>query len=657
MRVSLYAVKNKTGWKMKISLDLRVDIWWWTERTRERQQFAGGQAEGRVGGRAIKAVSEGNVQAERMMLLSESMPLGWAVLLRDQFRETEAYDHWTSKNWYEYITKVLQPELAMELRSGSREASGALLEQTVHIKEIIPMKNGSKKEAGLEVAEGENMCWDKLAEQASRLADALAGRSLLEGELQQLLAERMPDLAPAWRSVLQHAHLQGRVHLGPGVAHADDARGRPRRRLARRGKGLRCQRCGSGADRRTPCGSCGLSGCAYCEACLALGRSRSCALLLRGSSAIMPRVAEGPAGEMSPLDQWGLSPAQRDAASAALQFLAQPSPSRQFLLWAVTGAGKTEMIFPLLQFTLERGGKALVATPRRDVVLELAPRIAKAFPEARSVVLYGGSPQRWEEGELFLATTHQLMRFQHAFDLVVIDELDAFPYHNDPMLAYAAQVSCKLDGSFIFLSATPPLKLQLAAKSGRLPHARVPVRYHRYPLPVPIRIGMKQVDQCLTRQAFPSSLLTALKQSLERGAQVFCFVSRIRHIAPVVLLLKAYFPGYSIEGTSSQDGSRGDKVEQFRDSRIRLLVTTTILERGVTVPKSDVYILDAHSDLFDEASLVQMAGRAGRSMQDPEGTVVFASPEWTRSQRHAIRQIQVMNKIARNQGYLVRKGA
>lgn len=642
MRVSLYAVKNKTGWKMKISLDLRVDIWWWTERTRERQQIAGGQAEGR------------RDQAERFVLLSESMPLGWAVLLRDQFKETEAYDHWASKNWYEYIAKVLQPELAMELRSGPREATGALLERIVHIKEII--SSGSQKEAELEVAVGESMCWDKLEEQASRLADALVGRSLLEGELQQLLAERMPDLAPAWRSALQHAHLQGRVHLGPGVAHAD-AHGRPRRRLARRGKGLRCQRCGSGVDRRTPCGSCGLSGCAYCEACLALGRSRSCALLLRGSSAVLPRVAEGPAAERSPLDPWGLSPAQRDAASAALQFLAQPSPSRQFLLWAVTGAGKTEMIFPLLQFTLERGGKALVATPRRDVVLELAPRIAKAFPEARSVVLYGGSPQRWEEGDLFLATTHQLMRFQHAFDLVVIDELDAFPYHNDPMLAYAAQVSCKLDGSFILLSATPPLKLQLEAKSGRLPHARVPVRYHRYPLPVPVRISMKQVDQCLTRQAFPSSLLSALKQSLERGAQVFCFVSRIRHIAPVVLLLQTYFPGYSIEGTSSQDGSRGDKVEQFRDSRIRLLVTTTILERGVTVPKSDVYILDAHSDLFDEASLVQMAGRAGRSMQDPGGRVVFASPEWTRSQRRAVRQIQVMNKIAHNQGYLVRKGA
>ncbi|WP_374955073.1 DEAD/DEAH box helicase family protein [Paenibacillus sp. PCH8] len=88
----------------------------------------------------------------------------------------------------------------------------------------------------------------------------------------------------------------------------------------------------------------------------------------------------------------GLSAAQSAAAAAALAFLARPpagdGPGR-FLLWAVTGAGKTEMIFPLLQHTLDRGGRALVATPRRDVVLELAPRLAKAFPGTPIATLYG----------------------------------------------------------------------------------------------------------------------------------------------------------------------------------------------------------------------------------------------------------------------------
>lgn len=139
---------------------------------------------------------------------------------------------------------------------------------------------------------------------------------------------------------------------------------------------------------------------------------------------------------------------------------------------------------------------------------------------------------------------------------------------------------------------------------------------------------------------------------MQRGAQIFVFVARIRHIEPVVALLRRHFSAEAVEGTSSQDKQRGDHVLEFRAAQTRILVTTTILERGVTIPKSDVYILDADSELFDEASLVQMAGRAGRSKDDPKGRVVFASPEWTRSQKGAVRQIREMNEMAYRHGFL-----
>jgi competence protein ComFA len=157
----------------------------------------------------------------------------------------------------------------------------------------------------------------------------------------------------------------------------------------------------------------------------------------------------------------------------------------------------------------------------------------------------------------------------------------------------------------------------------------------------------------LQMRRLPAKLLAALRQSLKRDAQLFIFVQKIVQTEPMAELLRAELRYSDIEATSSQDNERTEKVQRFRAREIRVLVTTTILERGVTIPRSDVYILDAGGRLFDEASLVQMAGRAGRSADDPFGRVYFCSRERNRCQIAAVRHIKTMNRIARKQGYLL----
>ncbi|MEK5025596.1 DEAD/DEAH box helicase [Paenibacillus sp. FSL M7-1046] len=686
MRVALYAVKNKERWHLWVSLNIQVDNVWWSG----------------VGGEGWNGQS-----ADKRVLLSADLPLGWAVKLRDNVKPVKGMQEWTEEHWAGYLANLLQAEINEE-----REAGGEWKNST-QVHPTDSFKEQTKRFA--------------LSAQADRLVEALSGRSLLQSEVEALLEEKDPLLANTWQAAAQLAHLQGRLKLETACSRAEESQGKlrrwssgvgkrakqteslqkaagevrrergsrevggdtlreseggdfrarlpsaggllraaalrlPRLRLPLRGAvarraDMRCLRCGSVATGRTACAACGLAGCAYCEACLALGRSRACALLLRSAALPAVRCTAGVSPTVA-ARRWGLSSAQAGAAGAALGFLAEPrqrsaaqGPER-FLLWAVTGAGKTEITFPLLEAVLLAGGRVLIATPRRDVVLELAPRLGRAFPDRTLSVLYGGSPDRWGQSQMVLATTHQLLRFHQSFDLVIIDELDAFPYVNDPMLAFAAEHACKPDGRFIYLSATPPPELQRQARNGRLPHARVPVRFHGHPLPVPQHLTMAPVQLCLKRRTLPGKFKKALGRSFAREAQIFVFVSRISHIAGLLSLLRRSFPGKTIEGTSSQDPERAEKVAGFRSLAISLLVTTTILERGVTVPRSDVFILDADSGLFDEASLVQMAGRAGRSKDDPDGSVIFLSPQWTRSQRGAISQIRTMNAIARRQGLI-----
>jgi late competence protein required for DNA uptake (superfamily II DNA/RNA helicase) len=661
----------KGSWAIQWSLDIRVDILWW------KQQLEQGCKSRMVflsGGMALSRA----VQLERCFVGQPDMKSWdlrkWTIWLREWMGEEEevrnSADIFNGGQAYERSTSDwdISRELWMwDVQENAPEAVHWLLEEPAGVGRMNSALHTAAAAA-------------KLGQQAVLLAELLRGRSLLAAEVDALLQEQAPVLAGAWYSAAQLASLQGRLALEAGLAAGGPRKGRGLLRTGR-ARLQRCQRCGSEATGAAACAACGRADCAYCEACLALGRSRACSLLLRSAAGRAPAVRAA-AGQSTAAvrGRWGLSAAQGDAACAALGFLAEPprrgsaggsghrgawplgaaaggrepgsiTPSR-FLLWAVTGAGKTEMIFPLLGSILEKGGRVLVATPRRDVVLELAPRLAKAFQDTRIVTLYGGSTERWQAGELTLATTHQLMRFYQAFDLVVIDELDAFPYHNDPMLAFAAQNACKPDGKFVYLSATPPRPLQKETARGTLPHAKVPVRFHGHPLPVPKRIVLKSIEQCLRQPLLLRRLSDVLRLSLERDAQVFLFVSRIRHIEPLVQILRRVFSGYCVEGTSSEDPRRADKVTRFRQREIRLLVTTTILERGVTVPRSDVFIADADSGLFDEASLVQMAGRAGRSSEDPAGRVIFASPQWTISQKRAVKQITDMNRTARKHGYL-----
>lgn len=97
-------------------------------------------------------------------------------------------------------------------------------------------------------------------------------------------------------------------------------------------------------------------------------------------------------------------------------------------------------------------------------------------------------------------------------------------------------------------------------------------------------------------------------------------------------------------GVWAQDKNRLRKVQMFRDGELQLLVTTTILERGVTFKHVWVIIVQADDQIYTAASLVQIAGRVGRAKDDTTGLVLFCYRKYTKNIREAKKQIEVMNK-------------
>lgn len=101
---------------------------------------------------------------------------------------------------------------------------------------------------------------------------------------------------------------------------------------------------------------------------------------------------------------------------------------------------------------------------------------------------------------------------------------------------------------------------------------------------------------------------------------------------------------------SADDAQRQAKVQRMRDGAVQFLVTTTILERGVTFPALDVLILGAEEPVFSENALVQMAGRVGRHPDYPSGLVIAYVTHVNYHVLAARHQIRQMNRRGQKLG-------
>ncbi len=313
--------------------------------------------------------------------------------------------------------------------------------------------------------------------------------------------------------------------------------------------------------------------------------------------------------------QWHgeLTPLQEKASDQMVEAIASQS---QLLIYAVCGAGKTEMLYKGIAHAISQNKRVCIATPRADVVKELAPRLRRDFPAIDAAALYGGSTEKDFNAHLVIATTHQLLRYQHSFDVTIVDEVDAFPYHHDRSLPKVVKRATKPNSTLIFLTATPRLDMKLRIATKQIPTVSIPVRYHGHPLPIPTFKSIFRLQKQLEQLQIPQVITKWINEREQSQRRFLLF-------APTITLAEELSKKLKIPYVHADSPDRNYLIQQFRARNIKALITTTILERGVTFPSIDVAIIQADHQVFDEAALIQIAGRAGRSAHDPTGDVTF----------------------------------
>lgn len=278
------------------------------------------------------------------------------------------------------------------------------------------------------------------------------------------------------------------------------------------------------------------------------------------------------------------------------------------LIEAVCGAGKTEIIIETISYYLKLKKKVCFAIPRRQVVIEVSKRLQEIFKNSKVVAVCQGSTSEID-GDLIVCTTHQAYRYYKVFDCLILDEPDAFPYKGNEVLKNIVRTSCK--GNIIYLTATIDNYLKKRIKDKSIVHLKLNKRPHGYDLIVPKVIICSFIMMVINLINF-----------LNEHEYCLVFVPTIKMCESLYNFLRLFF---DLDYCHSKLEEKDLIIDKFKNKKTRILLSTTILERGVTIENINVCVFYSDHNVFDLASLIQMSGRVGRSFDYPYGDCLFLS--------------------------------
>ncbi len=243
----------------------------------------------------------------------------------------------------------------------------------------------------------------------------------------------------------------------------------------------------------------------------------------------------------------GVRPTLNEEQERAIDAVCKAQGFSPFVLFGVTGSGKTEVYLHIIEKTLQKDpeNQVLLLVPEINLTPQLEARVRERFPDETVVTLHsalGNSEraQNWlaiHEGRARILVGTRLAifsSFKH-LALVLVDEEHDESYKAGDGIRYSARdlaikraqlnrIPCVLG------SATPSLETWQKVQSGAFPLLRLTHRaIHAATLP-----KIEIIDKRRERQAiFTDSVRQAIDATLAADEQVLVFINR-RGYAPTV---------------------------------------------------------------------------------------------------------------------------
>ncbi len=290
------------------------------------------------------------------------------------------------------------------------------------------------------------------------------------------------------------------------------------------------------------------------------------------------------------------------------------------LLQGDVGSGKTVVTALAALLAADNGFQTAIMAPTEILARQHRQTLSRLFAglPVETVLLVNGLPQperreaqaRIADGRAQVAVgTHALIQegvVFHRLGLAVIDEQHRFG------VGHRLTLQEKGDHPDTLVVTATPIPRSLAmtlygdmdiSVIEELPPGR---------LPVVTRVVEEEELDAVHR---------TVAAELEKGHQAFIIYplveesgrSELKAVKEMAVRLAGRFPGHRVGAIHGRlkAAQKEAVMEEFRDGSIGLLVSTTVVEVGVDIPRATVMVVE-HAERFGLAQLHQLRGRVGR---------------------------------------------
>ena len=214
-----------------------------------------------------------------------------------------------------------------------------------------------------------------------------------------------------------------------------------------------------------------------------------------------------------------------------------------FLLYGVTGSGKTEIYLQSIQKVLDKGEEAIVLVPEIALTPQMVKRFKERFGDLVAVMHSGLSAgekydewrkiQRREVKVVVGARSAIFAPFEN-LGIIIIDEEHETSYKQEENPRYHARdVAIKRASTHlcpvVLGSATPSLESFARAQKGVYTLLNLPTRMNEQPLPSVEIVDMREELREGNRSMFSRVLFEKLQDRIEKGEQTVLFLNKRGH--------------------------------------------------------------------------------------------------------------------------------